>query len=315
MKSPLNRELVGSLNESKNQDFVDQLNEKIQNIVANAVSDVSEKSPFVKLEQCIFLPVAENYTGAVAQMTKYSYFLGIDNPLLESNSVKKSNIFKNLWREFRANWRIGRKKYKKQKNNTISALPIEKYQLSNFRHDCFVAISNYLETSTILTEYNDHISLVGSEDFGTGVQVDIYICCFDASTNLFKYPIKNRNKFCSVNFGDRFSNLEAKSSECGEIFYDVIRMINNMFTQRYNRVPNQILVESLVFNCPNNLFDSGDIFKTFVNCVNFVRICDTKNLISICNADTKMLREPLITKTNAQMDFNKIILMFDKFKY
>lgn len=317
MKSLLTRELVESLNSTTNNQFVESINEKVSNLVSNAINDISEKSPFVRVDKCVFLPVNEASTGAVAQLSQYSYFFGIENPQIATNSTQKKNVWKNFWREFRANWRIGRKKYKKVKvsNTNLQPADVGKYQLSDLRHDCFKVMMDYLDTSTILTEYPDHISIVGSEDFGTGVKVNIYICCYEEADNVFKLPYKNKNKFFDINFGQRFENIQSKIERCGKVVVDVLQVYNALYSRSYNKIPNQILLEGLIFNCPDRLFDNNDLYKTFVNVSNYIRICDAGEFVSPCDTNVKLFKEPIITRNSSQVDFSKIMAMIDRYKY
>jgi len=314
MKNILDKKLIESLYESGNGEFVENVNEFVYNLISSAVSDVSEKSPFVRPEKCILLPVNEAYTGAVGQFSQYTYFLGIENPQLESNSRKVKNFWKNLWREFRASWRIGRKKYKKIKDKN-QAITVDKYQVVDFKHDIMKKSVDYLSESSIITEHQNCISYVGIDDFGTNVKVNVYVCCYDSQTGAFKLPLVKRNKFFDIDFGNRFVNLDAKKEEVGDIFNNILKIFNVLYAKNFNHIPNQIMIESLIFNCPAFLFDKNDIFKTFLNISNFVRISDPHLFKSICDENKTVFEEPLILKTSDQVDFNRVIAMLDNFKY
>lgn len=314
MKNQINRELIEALNESNNPEFLDNINSKVFNIVENAVEDVSMKSPFIKSEKCYLLPVNEVYTGAIAQLSEYTYFLGIENPQIELNSKKKSNFWKNLWREFKANWRLGKRKYKPEKHGP-SVTPVTKYDLKSFRHDMANALSEYLDTTSIIYEYPTSLSLVGAEDFGTDIKINIIVCCYDFKKKIFKLYNQRRNKYWVVDFGKRFENISLKTKECGLLFIDMIRIFNALYSKAYSKLPNQILVESLVYNCPKLLFNDNDLYETFVNVANYIRLTKPQSLISICNGDKNIFQEELITKNNAQVEFNKIIGMLDRFQF
>lgn len=315
MKNQLNRDLIESLNESNNQEFATKVNEFVCNLVGTAITDISAKSPFVRPEKCIILPVNENYLGAFSQLSEYTYFLGIENPQIELNSKSRKNFWKNLWREFRASWRIGRKKYKKKKEkNRAEFVTVDKYKLSDLRADLSSKMSNYLQESSIIYQYPNHISMIGKDDFGTNVKVNIFVCCFDFKTNIFKLYNQSKNKYFSVDFGMRYENLDKKVEEIGEMFVNMIKIFNALFSKAYNKIPNQILVESLIFNCPNKLFVS-DVYQTFVNVTNFIRLGNPQSFLSICDTSKNIFEEKLITATTAQTEFIKIVNMLDSFKY
>ncbi len=315
MKSELNKELVEQLNVG-NEQFVDNVDELVQNLVAVAVQKVAEKSPFIVPEKCIFLSVNEVYTGAFTQLSEFDYFLGVENAQIEMNTKKRKNIWKYFWREFKASWRIGRKKYKKKKDE-VEPIPktVEKYNIGDFRHDVARNMLGFLSQTTIVYENPRKISIMGSDDFGTNVRINIYVGLFDSKMQTFKLYAENRNKFTLIKFGERFENLDKKFSACGDVFKDMIKLFNSLYSKRYNRIPNQILVESLLLTCPNNLYVQGDLFRTFVNVANHIRMKSPDAILSVCDNTKSIFEEKLITGSGQQTDFVRIIKMLDAFKY
>ena len=268
MRDQLNKNLIEDLDDSFNSEFVDTINNYVYNLVSNVIHDISSLSPFVKADRCYLQPANEICTNAITQLSEYDYFLGIDNPQIELNSKTKKNFWKYAWREFKASWRLGRKKYKKQKQETRSVESIEKYKLSDFKQDFITNLANYLSTTSVIYEHMQHISIVGKDDFGSGVKINIYFTIYDSKNNAFKFYNEIKNKYKTFSFGDRFSNMDLKYEECGEMFDSAVRTFNSLFSKRYNRVPNQILIESLVFNCPKILFIENDLYQTFLNIAN-----------------------------------------------
>ena len=313
MKSKLNRELIDDLNQS-NEEFLDNISSKVTALVDNALADISLKSPFVRTDRCLLLPVNEICTGAVAQLTEFDYFVAVDNPQIELNSKKKGNFWKNVWREFRASFRLGKKKYKKEKVGA-STEPVTKYNIEDFKHDLVNSLANYLLPTSIVYEYTTHLSMVGIDDFGTNVRINLIPCCLNAKQQEFKLYNPRKNKYTSIKFGDRFSNLSMKTRECGDVFIDMIRLFNVMYSKNYNKIPNQILVESLVFNCPNILFDKNDVYKTFVNVANYIRLTSASSMLSICDGSKTIFQEPLVLLEYSQVEYGKIISMLDKFTF
>ncbi len=313
----LNKELIRELNESANSDFAFYLNEVVENLMTQVVNDISQKSPFVNPEKAVFMPVNENYTGSICQLSEYSYIFAVENPQIEFNSKRKKNWWKLVWREFRASWRIGRKKkYKKVKEKDTEKLEtLEKYKVGDLRHDIVMGLAQYLSESSVIYEYPNHLTIVGSEDFGSNIRINIYICLFESENYIFKLFKETKNKFFAFSFGNRFVNLQQKVDEVGNSFIDVIKLTNTMFAKNYDRIPNQIVVESLVYNCPNILFDPNDINKTFVNFANYIRLQNPKGIHSICGEDKNIFEDPLVSTTNAQIDYGKIISMLDEFTF
>lgn len=315
MKSQLNKELIEGLNESNNQEFLENVNKTVFNLISAALEEISQKSPFVNIDKCVMQPVDEIYTGAISQLSEYNYYLGINNPQIEFNSKMKKNFWKNLWREFKSAWRLGKKKYKKRKKEQKTSYVTDKYKLSDFRHDLVNKLADFLSESSIVYEYKNHISIIGIDDFGTGVKINVYICCYEASSKTFKRYDERKNKFFLINFGDRFSNIDYKIDTCGTRFVDMIRIFNALYAKSYDRIPNQIMIESLLFNCPNLLFNKNDVNKTFVDVANFIRLADPHSFGSICDLSKSVFKDELVTRTSSQLDYGKIITMLNKFQY
>lgn len=316
MKNQLNRELIEDLNESNNEEFIKNINDTMLSLVSTVLSDLEQKSPFVKAEKCVFQAVNEAYLATFSQLSEFSYFFGIDNPQIELNTKDAKNWFKFLWREFKANFRLGKKKYKKKKHQTAQEPVLEqkKYKLSDLKHDFVEIMSNYLSETSIIYEYHNKISIIGKDDFGTNVRINIYFCCFDSRNQVFKMYKENKNKFVSLSFGSRFDNL-LLSIEKNDCFVDMIKIFNAIYSKNYNKIPNQILLESLIFNCPKNLFDSNNIYNTFVNVANYIRITNPSSMMSICDTSKTIFQEDLIVKSNQQVEYSKIVRMLDNFKF
>ncbi len=316
MKTQINRALIESLSESKNDEFLEFVNNVVFSLVEQTMSDISEKSPFIRKDKWVLLPVNENYLGAFSQLSTYDYFLGVENPQLEINSKSKKYLFKFLWTEFKASWRIGKKKYKKKKaEEGVSIRSIERYGLSDFRKDVVATMAQYLTETSVIYDYNSVLTLIGRDDFGSNVRINIFICAYNSGLGQFKILNEFKNKFRIVEFGDRYANLNYKYNACGDMFVKMVALINDIFSKEYNRIPNQILVESLVNNCPDVLFKADDVYQSFVNVANFIRIADPKSIPSICDTSRMLFEEKLVLNAGAQMDFGKIISMLDSFKF
>ena len=251
----------------------------------------------------------------MTQLSTYDYFLGIENMQIELNTKNSRNFWKYAWREFRASWRLGRKKYKNKNKEQISTQSLQKYQLSDFRHDVVFHLSEFLSETSIIYEYGRYITIVGQQDFGTNVQINIYISCFDSDSSTFKLYSENKNKYSVISFGSRYQNLQYKTEQCGEMFVNMLKILNAIYSKTYNKVPNQILMESLLFNCPNNLFDKQDIYKTFLNVANFIRLYSPTSFLSICDTSKNIFDEKNIVGSGRQIEFGKILNMLDSFKY
>ena len=316
MKSELDRELVENLNESVDNDFIKKLNTTVYGLVETALAEIEEKSPFIKVDKCVLIPVDETYTGAFCQQSEYTYFLGIDNPTIAFNTTRKRNWWKHLWKTFKSYWRIGRKKRKPKKGEKEAApVTFEKYQIKDLKADLILRMANYMQETSVAYEFNNHITLVGPEDFGPGVKINIVVCYYEGKTNTFKLYSASKNKFIDYNFGSRYELLDQKRAEVGEMFVNMEKILNQIFSKAYGYVPNQMIVESLLYSAPNNLFVDKDVYQTFVNIANYIRFKDPRKIPSIAYPDKMFLKDKFTFLIGSTVDYSRIVTMLDRFKY
>lgn len=316
MKRDLNKDLIEGLRDSTNVEFVDNLNYATFALVNQALIDLSNKSSYIQPEKAYLTPVNEIYLHAMTSQSKYTYFLGIANTEIELNSLDKKHYFKNLWKRFVRAFKMSRKKKKKKRKDkeitpTVSVTK-EKYTIDELKNDFIYYLSNLISTSSIIYEYEDHISIIGKEEFGTNVKINIYITMYDEKNGIFKMYNARKNRYYEVDLNERFKNLDKKINSC-ENFVNVVKIYNSLYSKAYNKVPNQILIESLVFNCPDILFEH-DVYQTFLNVSNYIRMTDTDALRSICNNSKSVFKEKLIVDAGAQVEFARLLRVLDNYK-
>lgn len=315
MKRDLSKDLIEGLRDSTNLEFVNNLNFTVFSLVDQALKDLSNKSSFIQPEKAYFMPVNEIYTGATTSQSAYAYFLGIANTEIELNSTDKKHFFKNFWKRIVRAWKLSKKKKKKRKKieeRTLTVVTKEKYTIDDLRNDFVYYLSNLISTSSIIYEYEDHIMVVGKEDFGTNVKINIYITMYDEKNGVFKMYNGRKNRYYDVDLNERFKNLANKMESC-ENFVNMIKIYNSIYSRAYSKVPNQILIESLVYNCPAVLFEH-DVYQTFLNVSNYIRMIDVDALRSICDNTKSIFKEKLIIDAGAQVEFAKLIRVLDSYK-
>ena len=315
MKRDLSKDLIEGLRDSTNLEFVNNLNFTVFSLVDQALKALSNKSSFIQPEKAYFMPVNEIYTGATTSQSAYAYFLGIANTEIELNSTDKKHFFKNFWKRIVRAWKMSKKKKKKRKKieeRTLTVVTKEKYTIDDLRNDFVYYLSNLISTSSIIYEYEDHIMVVGKEDFGTNVKINIYITMYDEKNGVFKMYNGRKNRYYDVDLNERFKNLANKMESC-ENFVNMIKIYNSIYSRAYSKVPNQILIESLVYNCPAVLFEH-DVYQTFLNVSNYIRMIDVDALRSICDNSKSIFKEKLIIDAGAQVEFSKLIRILDNYK-
>lgn len=318
MKNHLDRNLVESLSESSKSEFSEKINEVVCSVVSDALNELCEKSPLVRMDKCLLMPVNETYMGAFSQLSEYTYFLGVDNVQIELNSTVKKNWFKYIWKEFKTAWRMRKNKPKKKKKNEIEEIKHDfepsKYRIIDLKSDLASKIANYVTESSLVTEKQDRITIIGNDDFGVGVRVNIYVCCYDSNKNIFKIYDQPHNKFINIDFGKRFENLDNLIQKHGQEFVDLAKVFNAIFSKKYDKIPSQIMIESLLFNCPEKLF-VGDLYQSFLNVTNYIRVKSPKSFMSICNPEISMYDDNIFLLSNGQIDFSRLMNALDDFQF
>lgn len=317
MKFELNKELIEGLKDSINSEFVESVNNRVYFVVDEALKDFALRSSFIQLDKVQFTPVNEIYLGAVCSNSEYTYFLGVPNKEIELNSLEKKHYFKNLWNRFVRAWKLSRKKRRKKKKNEVDIdnFPrnLTKYTIDDLKSDLVAQISNHVTPTTIIYEYENHITIIGKEDFGTNVKINIYVCIYDEALETFKLYNPRKNKFYNIDLKQRFKNLENKYESCGENFINMAQIYNSLYSKAYNKIPNQILIESLLCACPDSLF-SDDLYQTFINVSNYIRLVDVSAIRSVCDNTKVIFKEKLIIDRTGQVDFSKLIKLLDVYK-
>lgn len=317
MKYDLNKELIEGLRDSVNNEFVQNVNNLVYELVNQAVNELCLKSSFLQPEKIRFEPVNEVFLGALCSNSEYTYFLGIPNKEIELNSVEKKNYFKNLWNRFVKAWRVTRNKLRRRRKKDMQTentmIRRTKYTIGDLKKDIVLNLADFLMPSTIIYDYDNHLSIIGREDFGPNVKINIYVCLFDETNEIYKLYNSKKNRFYEIDMKQRFKNLNKKFENCGENFINIVRVYNSLFSKAFNKIPNQILIESLVCACPDVLF-TKDLYQTFINVSNYIRLTDASAIRSICDNTKSIFKEKLILSSNAQIDYTRLMKLLDLYK-
>lgn len=314
----ISRQLIESIAVADNTQFAEELEGKVSNLVSLAVEDLSHSIPFVSLENCILQPVTENFNGALTPESDYVYFLGFASPQIELNCLQ----YNDSWKKFKErvvyawnNSKKPKKRKKRKKNQEEVPLPAsyeyttEKYNLDSLKSDLQLAfVKNLTQTSIV---YNNEISLrvIGRDEFGPKTQITIYPCLLEGDN--FKFLISRKKGFYSVNFTKRAELINEKIERVGYEYITMIKIFNSLFrsTNRFGSTPNQIFIESLLYNVPDELFAGDDIYDAFIKIVNYLNLTNVGNFVSIANPNLK-INEDRLTKLN-QVSFLKFLNSLD----
>ena len=286
--------MINSIANKDNSKYVDTINDKVNNLFANAIERLSSQISYISLDSSILQPINELLSGAMNDNSQFSYFLAIDNPQLELNTLNKTNFWNNFKNRLKFAWenRRKRKKKKKKKNEDPSkAVSFDfdptKYSIYDLTKDLQDTLIQYLSETSIVYARDNKLQIVGKEDFGSNVVINI-----DIVTNnemLFKY-FNGKKKFIEIDMQNRFDSLNQNIELKGENFVKMIRIFNLLYFNANKTFANQVFMESILNYCPKELFE-GEIYSCFIKIINYLSIKSLKEIKSVNNPNKTVLTD------------------------
>ncbi len=300
---------IETLSQQINPYYVDNLFNYLTNILSNSLEEINKKQPLIL--NYSFKIVNECSTYTETQNSSLDLFIQIKSPKLELSCINlNKNYFKKFtnkisiaWKEYKEdNKKNKKKKSKKQtpvKNNEGEKLN-KNYTVQNFKLTLMQELSKNLTNSTLiyLTPYG--IKLTGEKELGMPVNLFIVF----SNNNNYKMFNTNTLKLIDIDFGNRYTNIDKKNNQTNNKFMTATRIFNGLYSNIMNTSLNQILIESILNNCPNNLFD-GTNYEMLLKLVNYINLTLSKNFLSIVDENKKIYQEELAT--NDILNFHKFI--------
>ncbi len=275
---------------------------KIFETINKSLDVIKSRNPYIGDYEIFVANEAFNKTAFVS--STLDIFIVLNAVQIELNSTKKkSNKFvsslKMFCKEFKNNLILFRSKKKKREKHfkqiEKKSAQLNTYDVEMLYNDLLLQMSNFLYEKTQLEIINNKIHIVGNDEFG--IEINVYPV-FSASESCFKiYNIKTENSVL-IDFKNRFLNFLKKDEITNGAFSQQIRVFNNLFWNFEKTNPNQIFIESLIYNCPNELF-SYNSYLTTVKIINFLKNSTMQNFVSMCDENVKLFNEILNT-TNFQ---------------
>ena len=291
----LDEKFIKGIAESDSTEFNEGVQEKVYNLIELSIEGLSAIVPFVSVDNVALQPINETFNGAFTPMSKFIYFLGINSPQMEMNCLNKGVNFKKLKQNFIQAWHDTkrrkskrRKKKEEEERHKYTEFEPEKYDLDSFRKDLQLEMVKNLSTSTIIYNSYDRIIIQGKEDFGSVSQIEIVPVIYDGET--YKYFLSKKKGFLSINMNERLLNFNMKYEMAGENFFVMLKIFNNLYRNFTKESVNQIFLESLLYNIPNELYKANDIYVVFKNIINFLNMTNVADFVSIENKSEKIFK-------------------------
>lgn len=299
LKNFVDKKLIESIANDDNSSFAGVMQEKIVNLMGNSLSNLAVRVPFINIENTILQPVNETFNGAFTPMSSYIYFLGINSPQMEINSLKNNLNLKKIREKISKAWHDSKRKKSKrrqqkeeEKNREFTDFEPEKYNLESFKHDLQLELAGNLSVTSIVYNLPSKLVIQGKDDFGSVSQIEIIPVIYDGEK--FKYFLGKKKGFLEIDMNERLLNFNIKYEIVGENFIKMIKIFNNLFKNITKENVNQIFIESLMYNIPDQLFEGDDIYNVFVNIVNYLNMTDISNFVSIENKTETILKSKIL---------------------
>lgn len=298
-KNTIHQSLIEGIIESSNDDFVENVKTKVENLMAIAIDDLSQQISYINFDNIILQPANELLTDAMTDNSVFTYFLGIRNSQIEMNTLRSGEFWKNVKNRIVYAWKTRNKKKKtnkkKEKEKLKDVEPIAydfnpaNYNLYHLARDIQTAVCKQLSMSSLVYLESNRIRILGKEDFGPNTQIIIYPVLLSGDD--FKYYAGKKRGFVAVNFDKRVEAIQNKIDRVGYNYINIIKVFNSLWFNINKTTPNQIFIESLLYHCPDNLFEEENGYKSFIKVLNYLTMSDVKDFCSIVNPNQTIFKD------------------------
>lgn len=301
-----NKEYIESFAQPLDNSQLETFQSHICEILNDCTVQLQKKS--VNIAEFGILFVGDSVAGCEVQDSQMDIFLVIKSPKLEFSTVKIVNNWykkfvkklKYAWQHRKDNKKLSRRERRKRKKELEKQVqnPIidEKYNIEDFIVDYQKELAGYFLPTTYIRKNNICLNIFGKEDLI--MPVNVYLT-LNNNNNIKLFDAK-RYKFITIDFKERYLNVGKKIDETNSLFRDILRIYNALYINIMEEKPNIVLLESMIFNCPNNLF-TDDIYQSFLNTANYLFVTSIFQLKSICDENVKLVNENLCKDDLSQM--------------
>ncbi|MDD3397798.1 MAG: hypothetical protein PHR96_04615 [Clostridia bacterium] len=290
-------------------EIIEDTLKKLNVIIDNAVSDIKRGNAYIT-GNCEIIPINEFCSGAVSPNSSLDVLLVLTSSQIEFNTLKfNNNKLKKFWNKIKYSWKHRKdddKRKKKKHKIQISENPQDKskYDIHQFNKDLLNSIVNYISKTTICSIENGIVKINGDAlPFKTRIFPVIN------KFGSYNYFVESKNKFVNMDFKNRFKINEQMYVKYGEKYLSLLRIFNTLYFNIYNTSPNQIFIESLIFNLPEEAFYKKTNYESFIFAINYFANTNSNALISCTDSNKKIYEDDL-----SGVSLNKIIDFFNNIK-
>ncbi len=298
----ISKGLVESLANANSMSFAMETERKVTNLVSFAADLLGSSMPFVSVDNCLLQPVNETFNGAVTPESKYIYFLAFNSPQIEVNCLQYNDSWKKFKERVEFAWNSSKKPKRRKRKNKKKAAEAEenkiafsydenKYNMDSLKDDLQKALVQNLTETSVVYNLEKALKIVGRDDFGPKVQIYLYPCLLEGKN--FKFFISRKKGFFTINFENREKLLNQKIDKVGNNFIKILKVFNSLYNgmSRGSAGLNQLFIESVLYNTPDELFEGDDIYEVLFKIVNFINLTDVSKFKSILNPNITIVQD------------------------
>lgn len=261
---------------------------------------VEKKIPCISKESKILI-LNEYATESNTLQSSLDLVVLINAPQLKTNTITfNKNKVKKFFIKTYEIWKSSKKKKRKKKRKKgedkqeVKTIIPQKYMFKNIIGDIHNEFINCFTEVTTIYNYSDRIFINSKEELGFDIK--LYFGLPD-SDEMFQLYLNE--KFKEIDFKRRFINLTYKSVNTNRKIYKIARILNSFYMNLKNKSLNQILLESCLVNCPDELYkNSNDITEIFKSIISYLNMTNFENLFSICDYNISIMEETLINNND-----------------
>ena len=315
--SVFNESLIEEFAKQLNPQYVDSVFNDINQILANSINKLCERRPIITSYNTIIVNECSTFTEC--QTSSMDMFVVISSPQLKLSTV---NLNKNYLKKWLNKLKIAYNQTKKQpkkrsrfrknkKQKTEQQKPMidiseKKYTIVKFKQDLMYMMANFLTDKTVLFVNKYGISLKSSDELGMNINM---FFVFENGEGKYKLFDASNFKFIDIELGYRYKFVHEKSIITNDDYRKVLRIFNGLYLNVMSKPLNQILIESILYNCPTELF-TGTTNEMFLKILNYINFKSLSEMVCITDYNKCLLECNLIRKNdvNEFKRFLKILL-------
>ncbi|MBQ8908929.1 MAG: hypothetical protein IJY90_01365 [Clostridia bacterium] len=299
-KISISKDLILSIANKNSKTYVKGINDKVNALLTASVSNLATQVSYISLENTVLQPVNELFSDSMVDNSEFVYVLGVESAQLDLNTIKKSKIWEIIKTRAKIAWqsrkyfRKRKRKRRKKQKEEVEPLNIQfdpsKYTVYSLTEDLQRSIAQYLSPTSIVYQGNNKLEILGKEDFGPNVRIIIYVVSL-VNKELKYYAGKRKNPFINLALNQRYLKLKAKKKSAGKNFIKVMKVFNALYFNVNGHMPNQLFLESVMCNCPDDIFVGDDFYKVFIKVVNYLSVRSLRNTPSILNEELTIFED------------------------